>query len=192
MTQGRVTRIYKVLEINTQMVYDIMLYSRLNYTFRFSNGDFLNSSCLKMRDKLSQSRGAQIRASAPLCWEESAKGGCGTLDISLGRCSRHIPLGGGPEVDPGQAKYSRLCLLADLGLPRSEFEYECLHLTFQLHRYRLVGDCCWSGNHSYMLSAWINYSQTVVELHGSTWTWVRRRCWETRRTSRPKENSHGH
>lgn len=30
-------------------------------------------------------------------------------------------------------------------------------------------DCCWSGNHSYMLSAWINYSQTVVEQHGPRW-----------------------
>ncbi|KAI3363619.1 hypothetical protein L3Q82_001251 [Scortum barcoo] len=38
------------------------------------------------------------------------------LDASLGRCSRHVPPGGGPGEDPGHAG-ERLCLSAGLGTP---------------------------------------------------------------------------
>ncbi|KAI3353433.1 hypothetical protein L3Q82_019951, partial [Scortum barcoo] len=39
------------------------------------------------------------------------------LDACLGRCSRHVPPGGGPGEDPGHS-LERLCLSAGLGTPR--------------------------------------------------------------------------
>ncbi|KAI3376749.1 hypothetical protein L3Q82_000352 [Scortum barcoo] len=59
-------------------------------------------------EKLGHSGGARSRAAAPSHREESAEVawasvfGC-PLDASLGRCSRHVPPGGGLGEDPGHA-----------------------------------------------------------------------------------------